>query len=241
MATRNTVIRDTGLPLEPAVNVTDYLLGGGSGADRPWHVPDLVPPGGAAELVFVFESPHVEELKARLPVAGAAGRSALRFLLPNQPKDLSLGQFVDQSHQAGHGRIAILNVSNVPMQAAAFVDGDAPDLRQQQWALLEKVRRSTARSVSSMRGHEPRAVTEQLVVGLRDRLSELATTEGSQVVAAGIFAQRVMAAASPDLLSDLFKVPHPSFNQWNRLSNQVLPSLVEVRRRFRACADGSNV
>jgi hypothetical protein len=50
-----------------------------------------------------------------------------------------------------------------------------------------------------------------------------------------------MAAASPDLLSDLLKVPHPSFNQWNRLSNQELPSLVEVRRLFRACANGSNV
>jgi hypothetical protein len=223
------------------VNVTDYLLESGSGVDRPWHVPDLVPPEGAAELVFVFESPHVEELRAGLPVVGAAGRSALRFLLPDQPKDLSLGQFVEQSHLAGHGRIAILNVSNVPMQAAAFDDGDAPDLRQQEWALLEKVRRSTARSVSSMRGTEARAVTEHLVGALGDRLSKLATTGGSHVVAAGIFAQRVMAAASPDLLPGLLKVPHPSFNQWNRLANQELPSLIEARRRFRACADGSDV
>ena len=241
MATRNAVIRDAGLPLEPCVNVTDYLLEGGSAADRTWHVPDLVPPGEAAELALVFESPHVEELKARLPVAGAAGRSGLRFLLPHQAKELSLGQFVDQSHQAGHDRVAILNVSNVSMQAAAFVDGDAPDLRQQEWALLEKVRRSTARSVSSMRAHEPRTMTEHLVVGLRDRLSKLAAAEGNRVVAAGIFAQRVVAAASPDLVSDLLKVPHPSFNQWNRLSNQELPSLVEVRHRFRACTDGSNV
>jgi hypothetical protein len=33
---------------------------------------------------------------------------------------LSLGRFVQQRHAAGDGRIAILNVSNVPMQAAAF-------------------------------------------------------------------------------------------------------------------------
>ena len=223
------------------MNVTDYLLGGENRVDGAWHVPDLVPPGGAADLVFVFESPHVEELKARLPVAGAAGRSALRYLLPVQPKDLSLGQFVALSHQAGSERIAILNVSNVPMQAAAFVDGDPPDLQQQDWALLEKVRRSTARSVPSMRGHEPRALTEDLVTALRDRLSKLAMAEGGQVVAAGIFAQRLTAAASPDLLSNVLKVPHPSFNQWNRPANKELPSLVEVRRRFRACAEGFDV
>jgi hypothetical protein len=79
------------------------------------------------------------------------------------------------------------------------------------------------------------------VGALRDRLSKVVTTEGSQVVAAGIFAQRVVAAASPDLSPGLLKVPHPSFNQWNRLANQELPSLVEARRRFRACADGSGV
>jgi uracil-DNA glycosylase len=61
------------------VNVTDYLLESGSDVDRPWHVHDLAPAEGAAELVFVFESPHFEELRAGLPVVGAAGRSALRL------------------------------------------------------------------------------------------------------------------------------------------------------------------
>src|SRR4051794_17139555 len=136
-----------------------------------WHVPDLVPSSRAVELVFVFESPHVDELKAGLPVTGAAGKSALRFLLPSQPKELSLGRFVQQSHAVGDDRIAILNVSNVPMQEAAFVDAESPDLGEDEWTLIERVRRSRARSISSMRGAVTRAISELLVDELRSRLA----------------------------------------------------------------------
>lgn len=214
------------------MSAIDYLSEDGSGTYRRWHVPDLVPSNGAAELVFVFESPHVDELKTRLPVAGAAGKSALRFLLPNQAKDLSLGRFVQQSHAAGDDRIAILNVSNVPMQAAAFVDIEAPDLGEGEWALIERVRRSRARSMSSMRGAGTQAISEVLVDGLRKRLSGVAPGFEGRVVAAGNFAQRVVAAAFPDLTPDPLRVPHPSFNQWNRMANQNLPDLVEARHRF---------
>ena len=215
------------------MSVTDYLSENGSGMYGRWHVPDLVPSSRAVELVFVFESPHVDELKTGLPVAGAAGKSALRFLLPGQPKDRSLGRFVQQSHAAGDDRIAILNVSNVPMQEAAFVDSEAPDLGEGEWTLIEKVRRSTARSLSSMRGAETRAISELLVDGLRHRLSGVATGSEGRVVAAGAFAQRMVAAAFPDLRPSPLRVPHPSFNQWNRMANQKLPDLIAARDRFR--------
>ncbi len=223
------------------MDVTEYLLPAAGGAETPWHVPDLVPTA-AAELVLVFESPHVEELKARIPVAGAAGRSALRYLLPAQPKNLSLGHFVDQSLQAAHGRVAILNVSNVPMQAAAFVNSKAPDLSGHEWALLERVRTSTARSISAMRGSEAKALTEHLAERLQGRLSKITVAENCVVVAAGMFAQRVTAAAATHLPSfDLLDVPHPSFNQWHRKANEDLPNLQEVRRRFRDCCANGDV
>ena len=138
----------------------DYLSEDGTGTYGRWHVPDLVPSNRTVELVFVFESPHVDELRDRLPVAGAAGKSALRFLMSDQPRDLSLGRFVQQSHVAGDQRIAILNVSNVPMQAAAFVDVGAPELEEGEWALIERVRRSRSRSISSMRGAGTRAISD---------------------------------------------------------------------------------
>jgi hypothetical protein len=215
------------------VSAIDYLSEDSSGAYGRWHVPDLAPSNRAVELVFVFESPHVDELRMGLPVVGAAGRSALRFLLPDQPKDLSLGRFVQQSHVAGDDRIAILNVSNVPMQAAAFVEVEAPDLGEGEWVLIERVRRSRARSMSSMRGAGTQAISEVLVHGLRKRLSGVAPGFEGRVVAAGTFAQRVVAAAFPDLTPDPLHVPHPSFNQWNRMGNQNLPDLIDARHRFR--------
>lgn len=214
------------------MSVIDYLGEDGSGTYGEWHVPDLVSSNRPKELVFVFESPHVQELSTGLPVGGAAGKSALRFLAPHQPSDLSLGRFVQQSHAAGDDRIAILNVSNVPMQAVAFVNMEAPKLEQSEWALIERVRRSRARSMSSMRGAGAQAISEVLVDGLRKRLSGVMLDSEGRVVAAGIFAQRVLAAAFPDLTPDPLHVPHPSFNQWNRTANQNLPALIDLRRRF---------
>ena len=214
------------------MSATDYLSEDGSGTYGRWHVPDLVPSKRAVELVFVFESPHVEELRTGLPVVGAAGKSALRFLVPDQPRDLSLGRFVQQSHAAGDDRIAIFNVSNVPMQAVAFVDMEVPELEEGEWALIERVRRSRARSMSSMRGAAAQAISEVLVDGLRKRLSGITLGFEGRVVAAGILAQRVVAAAFPDLMPEPLHVPHPSFNQWNRKTHQHLPALLDMRHRF---------
>ena len=215
------------------MSVTDYLSENGSGNYGQCYVPDLVPSSRAVQLVFVFESPHVDELKARVPVAGAAGKSAFRFLLPGQPKHMSLGRFVQQNHGAGDDRIAILNVSNVPMQQAAFVDSEAPDLGEREWTLIEKIRQSSARSPSSMRGAEARAMSELLLAGFRHRLSDVADGFDGRVVAAGAFAQRMVAAAIPDLLPKPLRVPHPSFSQWHRTANQNSPDLLAMRDRFR--------
>ncbi|MFZ2511879.1 MAG: hypothetical protein WAW85_12435 [Gordonia sp. (in: high G+C Gram-positive bacteria)] len=188
--------------------------------------------GAGTELIFIFESPHVEELKARVPVVGASGRDALRFLQRDRTQEGRLGFFVQQQHSAGNGRVAIMNVCNVALQAAAFGDGGAPDLGCEGWALIERVRKSSARSISSMRSGDAKAVAEVIVKGLRDRLEALAAGNDRRVVAAGAFAQGMVAALPDGLIDDPLRVPHPSFNQWNRVTNQELPDMVEMRRLF---------
>ncbi len=214
------------------MSAIDYLSEDGSGRYRQWHVPDLLPSNRAVELVFVFESPHVDELSAGLPVVGAAGKSALRYLAPGQSRDLSLGRFVQERHAAGDGRIAILNVSNVPIQTAAFVGMEAPELEKGDWTMIGRVRRSKARSMSSVRGAGEQAIAKILVDGLRKRLSAVDLGVEGRVVAAGTFAQRAVAAALPDLTPEPLRVPHPSFNQWFRGANLNLPALIDVRHRF---------
>ena len=214
------------------MSAIDYVSEDGSGMYSQWRVPDLVTSHRNVKLVFVFESPHVDELSAGLPVVGAAGKSALRYLAPGQSRGLSLGRFVRERHASGDGRIAILNVSNVPMQAAAFVGIEGPGLEEGDWAMIGTVRRSKARSMSSLRGTGEQAIAGVLVDGLRKRLSAVDCGVEGRVVAAGTFAQRAVVAALPDLTPEPLRVPHPSFNQWFRAANQNLPALINVRHRF---------
>lgn len=221
------------------MSAKDYLNEHGQGRYEHWHVPDLVRADSNVELVFVFESPHVDELEVKLPVVGSAGKSALRFLVPGQPKGQSLGCFVKQRHDAGDGRIAIVNVSNVPMQRAAFVGDDIPDLDDAEWTFIEKARTSTARLVSSMRVPEAREISEALAVGLHKRLSAVGSGADCRVVAAGNFARRMVAKALPDLTPGPLLVPHPSRNAWSRKTNQELTDLVDVRDRFEVTSSAS--
>lgn len=214
------------------MNAIEYLGEDGTGRFGRWHVPDLTPAGSAVELIFVFESPHVDELKARVPVFGAAGKSAIRFLLSDPTLDTSLGRFVQQRHSEGDGRIAVMNVSNVPMQAAAFVNSEAPEVVEEDWARIERVRTSRARTVASMRGDGAREISEVLVRGLRDRLDALTRNSECRLVAAGVFARRMVDAVPDDLIGARLHVPHPSFNQWGRVVNHEQTDLVELRRHY---------
>lgn len=216
------------------MSAIDYLIEDGLGAYARWHVPDLVPAGGPVELVFVFESPHVDELRSRLPVVGSAGQSALRFLLSREPRGRGLGHFVKESHDAGSTQVAVVNVCRVPMQRAAFVHTEVPGLGAGEWTLIERARRSRARSISAMRNVELRDISEALADGLRARLSAVPRGPQGRIVVAGVFAQRMVGAALPSLEPHPLQVPHPSFNQWNRVANLKLPDLVEMRQRFAA-------
>ncbi|MCA0323778.1 MAG: hypothetical protein LCH60_14680 [Actinobacteria bacterium] len=215
----------------------EYLTEDGQGRYAPWYVSDLVPESaGETEIAFVFESPHVRELEAGVPVVGPSGRAALRFLMPEAAVDESLGCFVQRRLSVGDGRVAILNVSMVPMQGAAFVGMDAPDLAEEEWALIAKVRRSTSRSPDSMRDPAAKEASIALHQGLGTRIRNLAAERDFRVVAAGAFAQRMMHAIQDELPQPMLCVPHPSFNQWNRATNMHRPGLVESRALFERLA-----
>lgn len=214
------------------MSVIDYLREDGNGSHAQWHVPDLVPSNTSdLEVVLVFESPHVKELEAGAPVVGPSGRGALRYLTQDPAATESLGHFVRRGITHGEDRLAILNVSNVPMQAAAFTAMDGPDLSQEEWALVERVRRSTSQSVQSMRRQEDRSAGQALVDRLRDRIRELHLSSECLVVSAGGFARR-MTGSVPDIGGVHLRVPHPSYGQWNRVANQDHPDLVRLRESF---------
>lgn len=214
-----------------SAGVEAYIGEDGQGVYAQWHVSDLVPKNTQdIRLVFVFESPHVDEVKAGIPVVGEAGQLALDYLLAGQANGRSLGSFVQGMHTAGNGQVAILNVSDVPLQSSVAVGHDSRGLSESAWAMLESVRVSDARTATSMKGPDANDVGRVLLRSLQRRVDDLRLAPDAVIVAGGVCARRFMRSFLPPPGVQLLNVPHPSRRQW--LNSPEDPELLEVRRLF---------
>ena len=169
------------------MTVDAYLQETGAGAYREFLVPDLTSGHGSpVDLVLLLESPHVDELHAKHPLAGRAGRDALAFLAGNVDADRSLGEEVARRQQSGDFRMAIVNVSQVPLQRQAITM--ATPLDDKQWTAVEGLRRSRAREVQTLRAAR-RQYAEYLLSDFGRRVALAGIGSTTTVVAAGKFAQ----------------------------------------------------
>ncbi|WP_144793348.1 hypothetical protein [Microbacterium paludicola] len=205
-----------------------------AGSGSVWHVRDLIPEDSPRiRLLFVLESPHVEELDAAAPVVGEAGKSALRFLQGARWAGQSLGEFIVHKHAAGDARLAVMNVSTVPLQRHAFErTGVLPGLTPQEWHWLGfTFRRSRAKTVDATPDPRANIVGRLLLDGLQKRTESLRLDSGCTVVACGRFAQRY-ARQLCGLPGAQLEVPHPANNQWHPRKKPVPNNLVRVRELF---------
>lgn len=197
------------------MTVDDYVAERGQGQSRAAYVADLVPPVGVpVSLLMVFESPHVDEVSAGVPLMGAAGRSGLEYLLGARTQG-SLGSFVAAKQATGDYRVAVMNVSNVPLQLAAFTTIPAPALAQADWDVLRRVRTSTARNVGGTRNPDANRIGTALLASLQTRFNAMKAGGDLTVVAAGRCAQRFVRQLT-GLPSKQLYVAHPSYAQWLR-------------------------
>lgn len=195
------------------MDVEDYVAEDGSGPNRTFHVPDLVSQTSEeVRLLILLESPHVDELDAGRPVVGSAGRSGLEYLL-SQKTDESLGNYVKAKHDAGDWRIAIMNVSNVPLQKKAFARRTPPPLSPSEWEVLRRVRTSKAKAVNGTTSAAANQVSEMLLIGLQARIDILTFDADAAFVAAGPCAQR-FARSLQGLPTPPVDVHHPSYGSW---------------------------
>lgn len=207
----------------------EYLSGGYPTA----IVPDLVLQGaGQVELVLILESPHSDELLCSTPVAGRAGHSALQYLLSPAVTTATLGSFIKDKHAAGDPRVAILNVSRVPLQRSAFKRVRPPVLSPTEWELLKKIRKSKARSLSGTSKTATHHVGSKLLYELQAHFDTLPMSTTGVVVTCGVFAGRFgrelhgLPGGSPH------EVRHPSYNWWFRSTGQQAAKLGVVKQLF---------
>lgn len=212
------------------MSLDDYVTEDGTGPLKGSYVRDLLPPANTAvQLLFILESPHSEEIQAGTPVVGGAGQSALEYLLGDASGG-SLGEFVDAMHAAGDYRVAIMNVSNVPLQPDAYEDGAGP-LTPNEWEVIRVVRDSTARRVDGTMTPEANRIRSILLDGLQDRVDLVSFEPGATAVACGDFVQRFSRWLT-GLPGKPLKVYHPSRNLW--LNNPDRDEHKELRQLFGA-------
>jgi hypothetical protein len=177
---------------------------------KEYRVADLVPE--PCTFLFLLESPHVQELKHGAPVSGSSGISMTKHLFGGRFGKEPLGIVVKNQRV---DRVGLMNVCQIPMQAAAYGDEELRTKNAEFLAILERVR--AANNKMSYANSHWNEVQEILVENLRNRLG-LLTERNLHVVPCGKFAQKFFRLA--DVQSPKWRVlegvPHPSYNGWSK-------------------------
>lgn len=189
-----------------------------------FQVPDLFLP--SATLMFLLESPHVQELKHGVPVAGTSGGTMSKHLFGEAYGRFPLGLLVQKNvtehkDRPSLNRIGLVNVCNIPMQAAAYGTSNWVDEQEQLVRALEHVRSDNQRTTYRQPLHND--VQSLLVEHLRAKLLQSVDVPLTWVPC-GRFAQKFFRLA--DVRSPQWQViadvPHPSYNSWDRPQYQAV-------------------
>lgn len=204
----------------------DYLLGAHPNA----IVPDLIPAGSnPTEMLFVFESPHSDELLSKQPLTGNAGKLALNYVLSQNKSPEGLGPWLAQRIRLGDSRAAIVNVSNVPLQEKAFrhlrVSSLKPSLTPADWFALERVRtaKPATWTVAELE------LAQLLEHGFNRRLDQIEWSASTTVIPCGQFASHFVTTATIPQGALVMPVPHPAYGRWQTSKGQAATNLAFAR------------
>lgn len=209
-----------------------YLREQGQGRFAGALVPDLLPSRDVpVDVLLVLESPHVAEVAAGHPLAGAAGIQAWAYLTDSPTTATALGRVIAERGSDIDHHVGIINVSRVPLQRQAVA---ASVLSDSEWRTLESLRSARGRTVHRMR--EPRrTLADILLDALEDRLEGVTLSPSATVAVAGAFAQMFWRSLDAQPARELLHVPHPARDQWRRASGSAATSLGDLRRRLSEC------
>lgn len=162
-----------------------------------FFIPDLT---HNSKIIFVLESPHTQEVKAGYPVAGKSGVDMSKVLFG---LDESFGKLVFEGKVDGFG---LLNVYNYPLQSVVY-----GSLHVEGMEFFNRVRQNPKlRKKDCELNHFLKAMLEDF----QQRLSK---HKDKKIVLCGNFVQSAFSEVfSEDEFALVYKVPHPSFNNWQK-------------------------
>lgn len=177
-----------------------------------YSVKDLIPTD--ARFLFILESPHKEELKNGIPVAGSSGKMMTKIIFGesmSEPIGLLVSSRIGRSEEQKLSQIALLNVSPIPMQAAAYSAADqAKHIKF--LSILEKIRVNLS---ANYRDPDWNYVRDLIRTDFGIRLAALLHRELC-IIPCGKFASHHYfdSGILGKKWSEISGVPHPSRNQW---------------------------
>jgi len=182
-------------------------------------VPDIIPP--EARIVFLLESPHIQELKFGAPVSGLSGGTMTKHLFGDDYAKYPLGRLVKQNadhavHRPRLDAVGLMNVCNIPMQGSAYGNSRLRRQCSTLISLLEQIRSNNQRDEYPQ---VPLNLSQDLILAdFRRRLVALQVRQLT-LVPCGRFAQKFfrLAGLSNSDWTVIPDVPHPSYNSWDRL------------------------
>lgn len=166
------------------------------------------------KIVFVLESPHVQELIYRAPVSGSSGATMTKTLF-GQNETLPFGRFLKEKHGVSpYNTIGLMNICQIPMQVKAYQNPKLEKALMEFFQRLEKVR-----TTNDKVAYKDIELNRLQGVILHDFIERLKTFEQQDVVfvPCGRFAEKFFRLADPkNQLNILQGVPHPSYNSWSK-------------------------
>lgn len=172
--------------------------------------------------IFIFESPHIDEVKCGLPLSGRAGKSAMKNLFPNnKDKKISLGKFVSESEI----NISIMNVSEFPLQKIAYNNAKyknesgtdkyiKENVEAIEWKTIESIRKSK-KYCDEKYSH---CILGEFQIRLNEQINKLEESNIKyKIIACGTFAHVfVKKALNQEKNSKIAFVYHPSYGWWGK-------------------------
>lgn len=208
----STILR-AGFPMERVTTFAELV----ETLSKDYRVPDIVL--DTSTVLFILESPHIQELRHGAPVAGSSGATMSRHIFGPEYGHLPLGRMVKKNAETGAKRprlsaIGLINVCNIPLQAAAY-----PREIQHRYADWFEAMNAVRTQNQKLSFADPRQqdIQSYLAQDLRRKL-ETYRGRAMTMVPCGRFAQKFFALAGviDDAWTVIDGVPHPSYNSWDR-------------------------
>ena len=186
-----------------------------------------------SDFIFILESPHIQELKYGIPVAGQSGSTMSKNLFGEQyTKPLGLLvkiNFEQNKNRKTLNKIGLLNVSEIPMQRKAYQNVEVITRYRTFFDHLETIRSNSHKLHFSQ--PEINDLYHVLMKRFEERL-KLLLDRTCTIVPCGRVAQRFFQNASikGERWQIIHDVPHPSYHSWSQ--PRYREKINEVREAF---------